>query len=365
MKRMLSLVLTLCLLSSLLPVSALAEQQATRTIVDQAGNEVTIPRTINRVAITSVTPLPSIFCLFMGSADKLVGIHPSSKNTGVHSMLARAVPGIADVPTTFYQGADINVEELIKLDPDVVFYFKGKEEEKSAIESAGIPAVAFDPFYGENYSILDTTRSFIEFLGEIFGEQGKAEQYIAAEQRIVELVNSRIATLPEEERNTAMVLVNYNDSALIAGGSTVPDFWINTTGGINVGKDQPTSTVPVNMEQIYQWNPDVIFLNSFSAFTPEDLMANTAVEGHDWSGLKAVQDKRVYKIPLGMFYWYANTYDAPLALLWMAKMQHPELFEDVDMDQEIRDHYRAFYNLELTDEDLETLYNPPAESAMG
>ena len=49
----------------------------------------------------------------------------------------------------------------------------------------------------------------------------------------------------------------------------------------------------------------------------------------------------------------------------MAQKLYPELFEDLDIDQEIRDYYKNFYGIELTDEDMNTLYNPPAESAMG
>ena len=34
------------------------------------------------------------------------------------------------------------------------------------------------------------------------------------------------------------------------------------------------------------------------------------------------------------------------------------------MDAEIKDYFQNFYGVTLTDEDLNTLYNPPAESAM-
>ena len=34
------------------------------------------------------------------------------------------------------------------------------------------------------------------------------------------------------------------------------------------------------------------------------------------------------------------------------------------MDAEIKNYFQNFYGVTLTDEDLNTLYNPPAESAM-
>ena len=120
-----------------------------------------------------------------------------------------------------------------------------------------------------------------------------------------------------------------------------------------------------DLEQIYAWNPEIILLNSFSAYTPEDILNSTAGEGQDWSGIQAVQDGQVFKFPLGVYYWFAPCSDSPLALQWVAKTLYPELFEDVDLDQVICDYYSEYYGIELTQDDLATLYAPPAESAMG
>ncbi len=346
-----------------------ADESTTRVIVDEAGNEVEIPKEINRVAITSVTPLPALFALFMGSAEKLVGIHPSSKNTAIHSIVAELVPDIADVPTSFYEGSEINAEELIKLEPDVVFYFAGKEQEKELIEKAGIPAVAFDPFYdgntgGDGNSIVKVTLEWIKFLSEIFDMPDRSSQFESFKDEIEALVAERIAGVPEAERPRTLIIANYNDSALVAGGTQSADYWIRYSGGVNVGAELGNSTAPVNMEQIYEWDPDIIILNSFSAFKADDILNSTAAEGHDWSGLKAVQDGRVYKIPLGTYYWFATTYDSPLMMLWMAMKQLPEQFTDIDFDQYVKDHYKNTYGIDLTDEQLALIYDPVPESHM-
>jgi len=348
---------------------AAAGSGETRVIVDQAGNEVEIPKEINRVAITSVTPLPALFALFMGSAEKLVGIHPSSKNTAVHSIVVDLVPDIADVPTSFYEGSEINAEELVKLEPDVVFYFAGKDQEKELIEKAGIPAVAFDPFYdgntgGDGNSIVKVTLEWIKFLSEIFDMPDRSAEFESFKNEIETLVAERLENVPEEERPRSLILANYNESALVGGGTQSADYWIRYSGGINVGVELGNSTAPINLEQVYEWDPDIIFLNSFSAFTADDILNSTAAEGHDWSGLKAVQEGKVYKIPLGTYYWFATTYDSPLMMLWMAMKQCPEQFEDIDFDQYVKDHYKATYGIDLTDEQLDTIYNPVPESHM-
>ena len=116
------------------------------------------------------------------------------------------------------------------------------------------------------------------------------------------------------------------------------------------------------MEQIYAWNPDMIFITNFSSVLPEYLYNNT-IEGDDWSNVKAVQEGQVYKFPLGMYRWFPPSSDTPLALMWLAKTIQPELFADIDIDQEIKDYYVKYYNVELTDDDLQVIYNPAREAA--
>lgn len=66
----------------------------------------------------------------------------------------------------------------------------------------------------------------------------------------------------------------------------------------------------------------------------------------------AVKNKRVYKIPLGMYCWYPPDGDAPLSLIWAAKQMHPDLFQDIDMDQEIKEYYQKFYGYTLFERNL-------------
>ena len=65
-----------------------ASVQATKTVVDHTGSTVTIPANPERVVISSLLPLPSVYCLYLGGPYKLVGMHPSSKAAGKNSYLA-------------------------------------------------------------------------------------------------------------------------------------------------------------------------------------------------------------------------------------------------------------------------------------
>ena len=48
------------------------------------------------------------------------------------------------------------------------------------------------------------------------------------------------------------------------------------------------------MEQIIDWDPEMIYLSNFDDFLPENLY-NNSFDGQDWSNVKAVKNKKVYK----------------------------------------------------------------------
>ena len=124
------------------------------------------------------------------------------------------------------------------------------------------------------------------------------------------------------------------------------------------------SNAVINMEQVYEWNPDIIFITNFTPVQPEDLYEN-AVGQDDWSPVKAVQDKNVYKLPLGTYRSYTPSTDTHMTLLWMAKQVYPDLFSDVDMTQEVKDYYKELYGVDLSGEQVQRMYHPGREAAAG
>lgn len=334
----------------------------TRIVVDHTGTEVEIPAEINRVVITSITPLPSVYCLYRGGTEGLVGLSPSAMAAAENSFLVDVYPELTDITTEFYTGDEINLEELMALEPDVVFYRSANTAEKEMYENAGIPAVGFSVSLAD-YNSVETYVGWIELLGQIYGDDdGKTAEMIAFSRTVEAEILAKTSELEEADKPKVLILYQYDASTIKAGGSDFfSQYWLETAGAVNVASEL-SGQASVNMEQIYEWNPDMIFITNFSSTNPEDLINNT-VEGHDWSNVKAVQEGKVYKFPLGMYRWFPPSSDTPLALMWVAKQVQPELFADIDLDQEIKDYFSKFYQVELTDEDIQTIYNPAREAA--
>ena len=333
------------------------------TVVDDRGIEVTFPKDPQRIVITSITPLPSVYCLYRGGIENLVGISASSMSAAENSYLATLYPEIVNLETGFSDGGEINIEEVLKLEPDVVFYRANDEAEGDMYAQAGIPAVAFSTRNHGNDAIA-TFAGWIELLDQIFGDGEKTQGIVEYGNEIVAMIEERTAGLAEDEKPTAVILAGYSGNQLtVSGGDIWGGYYIGMAGGTNVAEDI-SETKDVNMEQMYMWNPEVIYITNFVPYLPEDFY-NNSIEGYDWSNIDAVKNGRVYKYPLGTYRWYPPAGDTPLSLVWTAKQMHPDLFADIDMDQMVKDYYKEFYDVELTDEALQEIYNPPREAALG
>ena len=339
----------------------------TITITDQAGFQVEIPRQVNRVVVTDILPLPSILTVFLGSGEKIVGMNPASMSAAKTGLLGELFPDILNASTDFMTGGDVNMEELMKLKPDVVFYNAGTQKLGDALRSAGFAAVAVS-VNSWNYDSIETYNQWIALLSEIFPEkQDTAERVSEYSQKVYEDIQKRVSGLKDEERRNILFLFNYSDTTMITSGKNFfGQYWCDAVGGHNVaeGVAAENSNATINMEQVYEWNPDVIFITNFTPVLPEDLY-NNAIGQDDWSPVKAVQDKAVYKLPLGTYRSYTPGTDTPITLLWMAKQVYPQLFEDVDINKEVKDYYKAMYGVDISDAQVEQMLHPGRDSAAG
>ena len=340
-----------------------AEEEKTRVIVDQLDNEVVLPEKIERVVIASVWPLASVYVQTMGT-DKLVGLDPAIISAAENSALIKIAPEISEIESGFSQDGYMNVEELIKLDPDVVLYASGVPEDLEVATQAGIPAVGFDLGI-KDWNAVETINTWIELLEEVMGEDLSSAEYVAYGQEMQDFVAERLADVAEEDKPTNMFIHKYSENGVsVPGAESWADYWITASGGINVASESLTGIKETNIEQVYAWNPDKLFITNFNDAQPEDIYNNTLCNV-DWSKLSAYQNEEVHKLPLGMYRWYVTCSDSPLMLLWMAMENHPDKFADVDFNQVMKDFYLQFYEVELTDEDIEQIMNPAREAAGG
>ena len=307
-----------------------------------------------------------VITVFLGSAEKLVGIPPASMGAAKAGLLGELFPEILKAQTGYTAGLDLNIEELMKLCPDVVFYLAGNKEMGKMIKNAGLPAVAISPTKW-NYDVLRTYDEWIKTLSQIFPESAKSKEVSRYSKKVYADIQKKVGKIKPADRKKALFLFQYDDKRMVTSGrSFFGQYWCDAVGARNAAEEVPAdnSNAVITMEQVYKWNPDVIFITNFTPALPEDLYGNK-IGGHDWSAVKAVKERAVYKMPLGTYRSYTPGVDTPVTLMWMAQKVYPELFKEVDMRKEVRNYYKKLYGITLSDRQIEQMYNQGRGSAAG
>ena len=340
--------------------TATAGNEGYITITDHRGVEVQVPKNIQRVVIDQV-PLTTTYCMYMGgNTDKLVGLSQSVVDVLSKSVLKDISPETLKVETGFYKVGELNIEELEKLDPDVVLFNASNQEHAKLFEQAGIPAVGFSTVGLE--AEPDPTKLYAEWLRlleDVFQEDGKMDAAIAYGDKLIASTKEKISKNSADPVPNALILFSYSDGApSVAGTGHFGGKWLDSIGANNVARDIK-GVKATTVEQIYQWDPDLIFMPGLgqSKLTPEDLYGNK-IDNVDWSPITAVQNKNVFTSNLGMWSWYVLSSDSPLVHLWLAKSAYPQTFADVDLKQTIKEYYHNFYKYDLSDTQIEQIINP-------
>ncbi len=328
------------------------------TVVDHAGNEVEVPYDIERIAVADIYPLPSVLSVFFDSAEKIVGMAPASMTAAQNSLLSELYPEILDAETGFTDGTAVNVEELIKLDPDVVFYGASNPEIGEQLKNAGIPGIAISVNKWD-YNAIETLDNWISLISEMFPENDKTQLVSDYSNQVYDEIQQRVADMSDEERARVFFLFQYSETAIATSGQHFfGQWWADAIGAVNVAQELATDNAnKVSMEQIYGWNPDTVLITNFNPAYPDDLFNNT-IGSYDWSEIDAIKLGQVYKMPLGMYRSYTPGVDTPITLCWLAKTVYPELFADINVTEKTIEYYDTVFGIDLTAEQAESIFTP-------
>ena len=267
------------------------------TFTDLAGNNVTIPESVDRVIITSMSPMVPIYVYYMNGTDKLVGANSAGITYAKSGVMFKIYPKLDSVETGFVQGTVINIEEILKLDPDVVIYTGSRQDEYDILSSANLTAVGFTTSLSDTgYNVFTQLELWLNQLGKIVGETNKADDLIAYNNEVQEKVAEKIDTVTDNEKPWALIIFTCKEGTLqVAGSGHYSEYWLNATGAENVASEL-SGLKSVDMEQIIAWDPDIIYFANSQNALPSDLYNNT-IAGYDWSQVSAVKNKQVYIFP--------------------------------------------------------------------
>lgn len=362
-----------CAAAALALALTLPSPVSARTVTDDNGDRVEVPEKIERAVVTNIFPMASAVAVYTGRGDVIKGMHPSSWAAAKSGLLGEVFPDVLKADHAFMKGASVNLEALMALEPDVVLVNAADRRTIDMLRSAELAAYAVSTTKWD-YDAMATFDAWMTSLGNLFPEadpEGAKKAALKAEvKRLDTLVRERTKDVKTDERPRAMFVVRMDERQIVTSGKRFfGDYWIREGEGRNVaeGVTGENANAVVSMEQVYAWDPEVVFLTNFTPVMPEDLLKGDAgkTSGQDWSEVAAVKTGRVFKMPLGFYRTFTPSAETPFTRLWVAAKLHPERFADVDLALEAKRFYRNAFGIELTDRQIEGILNPGAAAGQG
>ena len=323
---------------------------STHVVVDALGREVEVPNDPQRIALCA-TVMPNIVYALQGHMNNVYAMDDSAYTGWKISMMRFLAPEVEGVDTVMIPGDyTINIESAAAADIDLVLTWDSVGEMAEQLEAVGIPCV-----FCTSATNLASLEELIRLLGETLNCQDRAAealQWYADTEAYFASRSDEIAALSEEDK--PRVLNFQRVEKMTVYGKGMNPYITDLVGGVSYRL--PAEVSSPTMEDIIAFDPEIIFLSNFDDITPEDLYENR-IDGQEWSGVSAVINHRVYKVPSGLYRWAAPmTFEKPFYMRWMASIVQPEIFSDIDIRAELRQFYHDFYQYDLTEEQLDEIF---------
>lgn len=326
----------------------------TRTITDMFGRELVVPAVINRVLTTGPIEMELVYLI---APDKLAGVNFTFN--GKPPLVPEKYSSLPVVGGWFGTQTG-NYETFIAAQPDIILegqfqesVIAERQEKFGSIPVVGVSAGDASTNYQDD--ALTDYENEIRFIGELLGEQERAEALIAYYNEAMKYVENIVSAIPEADR----VKVYYAEGK--EGFSTDPSGSMHTRllqfcGGLNVAQVELKAgygMAETSFEQIAVWDPDMIIIGRGS----QTSLYQAIMTSGTWSELRAVKNKQVFLRPDNPFSWF----DGPpgpcqiVGMYWMVNKLYPQQTAGLDLQGKVKEFYSKFFHYNLSDAELNAL----------
>lgn len=311
----------------------------TVTVTDAQGNKAEVPKDLKKIA---VTPLPwsSVIYAIDGTSERMVSVNPGAMGAYDGQFLETLDEHYGTLDTKSI-GSDfsINIEQLAEDGVQACVIWDYQTEEAEKLKEVGIA-----PIMVKNETV-EQLQDSLRAIGQMLGKEERAQNFIDAYTESYDRLLSYKEQI--EKAKKPKVLYLRDRELKLQGNDNFIKTALELAGADNIAAEAGSIT----MEEILKEDPDIILLSNFDSLVPNDLYENK-LEGQDWSTVSAVKNKRVYKVPMGIYRWDAPGVETPLMMLWLAQLIQPEIFDDIDIEQEVSKFFEENFNISLSRDNM-------------
>jgi len=311
-----------------------------RRITDSANNTITIVRPLSRIVAVNSYPLG-----VLDVSDSVIGVSsvvPEGATLVPWLVTKHDVGGGKDGP---------DFEMILSLHPDTVLTYtqfgQGPEFYEQRLPK-GVPVIRLDFIRPSTLTIE------MKKLGYLLNCTDRSSAYIAWHDSIINEINRRLDTIPQDEK--ARVFIDVWSNTFTETGSerrTVSESmyysqsYCSDNGGINIAADLANPQGTVDIEWLAQQNPDIIlgsaYHGGYAAKNADELKLQYD-ELSSLSPLKEVQAIRNNRIYI-LSFRYVMGLSYPAARAQAVKWFYPDLFSDMNPDAIHQEYIDMFYNV--------------------
>ena len=327
----------LVILTAILILSSLSVLSEEIVLVDVIGREVVLEKPATKVVGTHNPTLNA--AVVLGGGEKYIaGFGNKEMSRGLYEAVMDDFDGLVQIG----KGGNINFEAVLATGADLAIIPERFKDQVEQFEKVGMNVIVALP----NEESFDTIRQSLTLLGKPLGATYRANMILSYLDNRIENAQKISSTVTEKKK----VLFLGGSSALsVAPAAMIQTQLIDIAGGKNAvsGVEGTGDFIEVNIEQIINWNPDVIWYPAYASYTDEDLINNPS-----WSSIKAIQNKEVYGFPSLIEPWDQPTAALALGIAWATHNLHPDLYTLNEIMEDVDEFYNLVYGITFSAEQL-------------
>ena len=332
-------------------------------IEDVLGRKVQLDKPLDKVIIQgSGSGGPFMTMMYLDKDNfykKIAGMDDGIRKdrNDLYKRLVEKIPELDDIKrVSNFSDNDFSVEELLSIDADGIIAPVSYKAQIDAIEDKLDIPVLYVDYHNQDFD--DHIKS-TEIIAKATGLDKNLDKLNGFYKEKIDTMKEKL----EDVKDKPNVYLEHGYEGEHAYGNSYGNnmMWgkiINDCGGYNLTGDVlgEKEATPVSEEFVLSTDPDLIFLTGAEwiekpesmkmgfGVSPEDV--NKKIEKYKtrngWDNLKAMKEKNVYAIGQNLardmsdFYAYES----------LAKTFHPDLFDDVDPDADMKEFYDNFMPIE-------------------
>jgi iron complex transport system substrate-binding protein len=317
------------------------------TVTDLVGRNVTIPANPTHI-VSTASPLTSL--LYIIAPDKLAALSSNFTNSTKYVKDEyRQLPAIGAWTGAKGTGND---EALLSLNPSVVFT-SPKVRNGSVVQSdldlitekfSTLPILAVP----ETANLTNMNATY-DFLGKVLHSEDSAKKLKDTLNKYIDLGQKNADKTKDSPKK--VYYATGDDGLTTSPPGSEHAQVLDIIGAKNVAEvNLSAQSTKVNIEQVMQWNPDVIITTNKNFF--KDISTNA-----QWKDINAVKNKQVFLTPSDPYNWFDQPpgSNAIIGIPWALKVVYPDQNKDLNLKTEVKSFYTNFYHFDLKDDDISNI----------